>query len=349
MELRYNLLVLNQHDRISDDYISAFVDAFRQEREQYIAVEHEVESICKKFLKEKRVKFCWESRVKQPASLQSKLQSRNQGYSDQRENCAEIWDLVAGRIVLPRWSNFKIVEEMITEHFGLHSTTHHPRAPWRDAITLWQRFRGYDGFHFYIKRKNPVTHVRIHMIEIQVMSPFMWTYQELQHDVEYKEIDGNPSKEETRAPEYLKGIVNLGEIAIQHFEAALFTRHHSSPTSGEGISERKTLDDLPAGVGPETQDEMRALKIMAVEKFERMDSLIRIRKEQCQEQDKIAAWLSSTNVDVEHNRIRDKLGKHYHNSGQWFKLNHYSSWVSSTTQPTMWIVGSVGTGKSSLM
>jgi ppGpp synthetase/RelA/SpoT-type nucleotidyltranferase len=334
---------------IIDDYISTFVDVFRHEREHYVAVEHEVETLCKTFLYEKGVKFCWESRVKQPDSLQTKLLGRNHRYPDQHANCADIKDLVAGRIILPRWSNFKVVEEMIKEHFELQATTQHPKAPWGNATTLRQRFRGYDGFHFYFKRKIPVAGAFNPTIEIQVMSPFMWTFQDLHHDVEYKELCGKPSQEESRALEYLKGIANLGELAIQNFETAFSARHQPSSKSMDDVLESEVPKKTPIVQDLESQEDMKSLKALVIEQARGMDSLLQMLRQQSDGSNEIISWISSTNVDVEHSRIRDKLGKHYHHSGQWFKRHYYSSWIASTDKPTMWLAGSVGTGKSSLM
>jgi hypothetical protein len=62
----------------------------------------------------------------------------------------------------------------------------------------------------------------------------------------------------------------------------------------------------------------------------------------------VISWVSSKNVEVDHCTVREKLGEHYHNSGQWFKT-YYDDWTLSPEISTLWVTGSVGTGKSSLM
>jgi ppGpp synthetase/RelA/SpoT-type nucleotidyltranferase len=164
---------------LSADQISEYVNSFRAERSKYTAIKDDLGLFFNKILSRKDVKFHWEARVKSPDSLEVKLRQRNEDYESDDANCKAIKDLVAGRIILPRWSNFPIVEDMIEQHFDVISTTQHPKAPWRKKDTMQQRFRDYDGFHFYFKRKpETVTDgLQEAKIEIQVMSPFMWAYQ----------------------------------------------------------------------------------------------------------------------------------------------------------------------------
>ena len=55
------------------------------------------------------------------------------------------------------------------------------------------------------------------VIEIQVMTAYMWTYATLAHDIEYKKLHGEPSEDLVLSLEALKGIANLGEISLDIF------------------------------------------------------------------------------------------------------------------------------------
>jgi len=217
-----------------------------------------------------------------------------------------------------------------------------------------QRFRDYDGFHFYFKRKPETVTDGLQevKIEIQVMSPFMWAYQDLQHDVEYKELSGTPSREERTALEYLRGISNMGEVAIQHFEDAAFARHQAEPSWS--MSTRSTSSDTTgaSSVDQEIPAIEESLKSFAwsLESLKSVQEFFNEEKSRraAENTEKIISWVSSKNVEVDHSTLREKLGEHYHNSGQWFKT-HYNDWLLSPDISTLWVSGSVGTGKSSLM
>jgi ppGpp synthetase/RelA/SpoT-type nucleotidyltranferase len=338
---------------LSTDQISDFVNKFREERSKYIAVKDELGLLCAKILLQKDVKFHWEARVKDPDSLDVKLRRRQNEYDSDDANCKAIKDLVAGRIIIPRWSNFSKVEDMIKENFDIVSTTQHPKAPWKKKDTMQQRFRDYDGYHFYFKRKPKCVTDGLHevKIEIQVMSPFMWAYQDLQHDVEYKELSGTPSQEESTALEYLRGIANMGEVAIQHFEDAASARQRAE--SGSSTSTR-TASHMTSdtSIDPKFTLTGESLKSLArsLESLKSLQDFLDDEKSRRAAENKgnIISWVSSKNVEFDHYTVRDKLGKHYHNSGQWFKT-HYDDWILSPDISTLWVTGSVGTGKSSLM
>lgn len=333
------------------DSISDFVCSFIVEQPKYIAVKDALERFCSTFLFDEQIKFHWEARVKEPDSLEKKLRRRSEDYATDVDNCRAIKDLVAGRIILPRWSTFQVVEEMIEEHFDLVSRTQHPKAPWKKKDTMQQRFRDYDGYHFYFTRKSSTVTDDLPdlVIEIQVMSPFMWAYQDLQHDLEYKALNGTPSEEESRALEYLRGIANLGEVAIKHFEDASWTRR------GMPLTPARTLS-LPTSSADHTDLETplfrESLKSSArnVELLESLREFLEGKQSRLEAKSRqdVLAWISSTSAEVDHNRAREKLGEHYHDSGQWFKT-YYNDWIASPDIGPLWVAGSVGTGKSSLM
>ncbi|KAN0120216.1 hypothetical protein V8E51_002424 [Hyaloscypha variabilis] len=59
-------------------------------------------------------------------------------------------------------------------------------------------------------------------------------------------------------------------------------------------------------------------------------------------------WISEVQVGIEHERARASLGERYWNSGQWFlHSSEFRSWTASV-HGSLWLQGSVGTGKTSL-
>ena len=180
-----------------------------------------------------------------------KLKGRNHQYEDEFANVADACDLIAGRIILARWLDIEKVEEIVKNTFNLKNRSQHPK-PGRDIVNLQARFRGYDGLHFYVRRRETST-MRFPdlVIEIQVMSPFMWGFTMLDHDIRYKELHGEPTEEILRSLELLKGIANLGEIAQQIFDNDLWLMtkifSQKSQPSGIGLALQSTIQSVEAG------------------------------------------------------------------------------------------------------
>ena len=212
--------------------INDFVTAFGHNRNQYLAVEKEVEGRCKEALRP-GIEFLWQSRVKAPDSLEKKLRGRSKDYDDEFENIADVKDLVAGRIILARWLDFQHVERTVKEIFTCISQAQHPKHA-HNAINFNTRFRGYDGLHFYVKRKGNTDEQSCNpVIEIQVMSAFMWAFSTLQHDVEYKRSQGELDEDQTLCLDSLKGAANLGEIFLQIYDKRFFNVAKLSSTHSD--------------------------------------------------------------------------------------------------------------------
>lgn len=200
--------------------IPDFRATFARDFEKYSAVEKAVEALCKERLRD--IVFLWTSRVKDPASLEKKLKDRLHEYENEAANVADIKDLVGARIVLAHWNTISYVEKVIRQTFTFIARTQHPKQM-QNLIDSETRFRGYDALHLYVSLQggssepswNPV-------IEIQVMTGFMWEFQSLHHDVEYKQLHGIPSKEQLSALDLLKGVANLGEVALERYDERFF-------------------------------------------------------------------------------------------------------------------------------
>ena len=228
--------------------ISDFVAAFVRDYENYQTIEKELEAICSKALRPD-VEFLWQSRVKTSESLDKKLKGRVKDYENESDNVADVKDLVAGRIILARWHDFQRVEEIVKQNFTYISQTQHPKHA-HNAVNFKARFRGYDGLHFYVKRRHPSAVQSIDpVIEIQVMSLFMCALSMLDHDITYKKIHGEPDDALLRSLELLKGIANLGEIALQIFDTQCFPVAKSSIHEyGVSPNSKATILSVAAGV-----------------------------------------------------------------------------------------------------
>ena len=296
--------------------ISEFVEAFSQQQDQYKKIEKEVETLCRTLL-EGKIKFSWQSRVKDTRSLKIKLEERRHKYQNDTDNINDIKDLVAGRVILTRWKDFPLVEKAIEENFHVQTRSQHPKS---GHGTLQQRFRGYDGLHLYVTRSvsDHEPHSNL-LVEIQMQSAFMWAFSTLEHDVIYKQLQGHPDPNLVSNLEILKGIANLGEVALEQYDELLCS-DSKSPFS-QGLDATKL--DLPVLIGQFAQD--------------KKDAISRRLQEQKQSK-RIISWVSNAYPERDHNQVRATLGSPYHNSGQRFRPI-YDAWILSPERPVFWLSG----------
>lgn len=300
--------------------ISNTVEVFVRDRDHYIRIKEQVDALCKEKLSKQGIGFLWDSRVKQPESLREKLQNRIREYDSEAANVNDIKDLVAGRVILTRWKDFGLVENVIEENFNLVQRSQHPKSA-QNLVTLQQRFRGYDGLHFYVIRRGADggsdggSYSKL-IIEIQVMSGFMWTYATLEHDVTYKEKHGEPDRNLIFILNILKGIANVGEVAMEVFDD--FLRVDFKPPCFPQDNIESVLREKIRELKPEKQNAIS-------------QNLDRNKK--------IIAWISKADVENDHAQMRTTLGWHYKDSGQWFRPT-YQDWIASPDTMVFWLAGS---------
>ncbi|OCK92933.1 uncharacterized protein K441DRAFT_613561 [Cenococcum geophilum 1.58] len=93
---------------------------------------------------------------------------------------------------------------------------------------------------------------------------------------------------------------------------------------------------------------METIKDLVEQQLRATNDLLQEFKLQSDQSRNIISWVSNVDVEADHNRVREKLGSQYQNSGQWLR-SWYDEWIASTDKPNFWLCGSVGTGKSSLV
>lgn len=199
-------------DRAGDSYtldeISSFIRTFEKDRNQYLSLEQEIGARVKQKLNEKHIEHLWQSRVKEPHSLETKLRGRKHQYTNDQENCASIKDLIACRIVLPRLaSDLEVVASLIRRYFSLVSEKSHPE-PGSSG--------GYTGYHFYMTMlQQDLSNVTV---EIQVMTPFMYGYMAQEHDIRYKQLQGVITLNDIINLENLQSAAQQGDAASEQLQ-----------------------------------------------------------------------------------------------------------------------------------
>ncbi|KAI4166728.1 MAG: hypothetical protein LQ343_007802 [Gyalolechia ehrenbergii] len=233
--------------------ISDFIAAFERDYDKYRIIEEKVKALCETALQD--IEFLWQSRVKAKKSLEKKLTNQIRAYEDESQNVADVKDLVAGRIILARWLDFENVEKIVNQIFNVRGRTQHPKQG-QNAVNFKSRFRGYDGLHFYVILQGPSDQQSWNpIIEIQVMSAFMWGFMTLEHDIEYKQLHGEPHEDLLSPLDLLKGVANLGEIGLQMFDKQFLPIAKLSSSQGDVNSElRRTIRDIATDVGLDEND-----------------------------------------------------------------------------------------------
>jgi hypothetical protein len=54
---------------------------------------------------------------------------------------------------------------------------------------------------------------------------------------------------------------------------------------------------------------------------------------------KVSSWVTTIDVESDHDLVRQKLGEHYADSGTWLRPT-FEAWRDSSTDPTFWLRGS---------
>lgn len=293
--------------------ISEFVEDFVSNQDEYSRIKTEVDELCKQKLSEQGIDFLWDSRVKKAESLRKKLLERQPDYDTEVENVKDIKDLVAGRVVIIRWKDFELVEKVITENFNLKQTCQHPKAR-QNQVTLQQRFRGYDGQHFYVTRRladdDPYQNL---IVEIQVMSGFMWAFSAVEHDIIYKKLHGEPHDDLRSLLEIYKGTANVAEVVMEMLDNFQFDLRHDN-------------------AGSTLREEIRKFTL-------EKEHIIAEKSRNLKRNEEIVSWISRADVENDHNQQRATLGYQYNDSGQWF-WPYYDEFLASTDTSVFWLAGS---------
>ncbi|KAF4627977.1 hypothetical protein G7Y89_g10175 [Cudoniella acicularis] len=156
----------------------------------------------------------------------------------------------------------------------------------------------------------------------------------------YKPPSGQSSQEKLTALEALKSIANLGEVALQQFELTCYPILEQQSS----IQPVHLIDSPPGNINPRNSISINSIHSLIIEQFHLLRKEMRPKID---EATKIPLWVSSSDPESDHNQARSKFGSHYANSGQWF-CDPYHRWLTSDI-PTLWLSGSVGTGKSFLV
>jgi hypothetical protein len=110
------------------------------------------------------------------------------------------------------------------------------------------------------------------------------------------------------------------------------------------LQEIKSLDEkcrkfASASHSQEQRTGMKTIKELVQQQLLATEGLLQAFKLQSDQSRKIILWVSNVDVESDHDRVREKLGSQYRNTGEWLR-SRYIEWIASTDKPNLWLCGS---------
>lgn len=181
-------------------------------------------------LKRHGIRAIVSSRAKDPDRLRDKLIERSTRDVDRKEYHSvgdvrnDIVDLAGARIALYFPGDLDKVTKLISETFDVTKQIDFPN---KDSEPHAKNLAGYLARHFRGHLKAGVGLQRRYataVLEIQVASVLMHAWSEVDHDLRYKTLQGQPSVDEIAILDELNGLVLTGEIALERLQRSIESR-----------------------------------------------------------------------------------------------------------------------------
>ena len=249
---------------ITSDVVEKFLHSYESEdaQKEWGKLRDRAMDICKEQLKDQKLLAHVSGRVKDAASLRKRLYEfpPPQGYKEEKyilepdlnpdrspDGDRSPRDFVGLRISIYFPDQQLVVGKLIQKAFEEQSDKRKLKGGWLTpqvdlSIQSYQRkFGGYDEFHYWAKlraedRENVGRYSGL-MFEIQLRSVIMDSWDTIHHDLEYKTLHGDPSREERRVLDGIKGLASTGEVLLEHLQEIRNLRLKSDEKTIESESE----------------------------------------------------------------------------------------------------------------
>ncbi|KAJ5748337.1 uncharacterized protein N7511_010033 [Penicillium nucicola] len=234
---------------MSASIIEQFIQDYEAGFQFYLNLAAYAETKCRKALQESGIPAVITSRAKNPERLLVKLLQRNteKNYQSVEEISRDLADLIGVRMALYFPDQEKQIEGIMRRVFQIKDLKRHDKTlvavenkPFQtDALQTsivptegpyTARFHGYRATHFRVKVRSdefgesPDPRFDQTMIEVQVASLLMHAWSEVNHDLAYKTLNGQLSKDELRMLDGINGLVLTGEVLLGQLKASVESR-----------------------------------------------------------------------------------------------------------------------------
>lgn len=237
----------------SNPVITEFIKHFKEDHTVYEQLRAAAEKDIRDLLEQKGIMALVTSRVKTPERLEQKLISRDEArasrgdapYRNAKDIFGDIPDLIGARIALYFPGDAARIGDLLATQFEIVKPKVFPEKVEnyddlrRDGFTAYKRkiyegydarrFDGYCAIHYRVRlAKPPVNTPQPVTIEIQVASVLMHAWSEVEHDLAYKKMMGDVTREEYECLDEINGLVMAGEIALNRLNQLSQKRIQSS-------------------------------------------------------------------------------------------------------------------------
>ncbi|WZL73353.1 RelA/SpoT domain-containing protein [Clostridiaceae bacterium 35-E11] len=220
---------------MSHGIIEKFLQQYIKELHFYQESAKLCAEICENELEQAGIRAIVTNRAKRPDRLKDKLIKRNikKHYASMEEIYQDIIDLAGVRIALYFPGDQEEVEKFIKSNFTIIEIKKFPESITTSSLhnhsTYTKLFFGYRATHYRIHLKKSLLPDKSQkyaqaIIEIQVASVLMHAWAEVEHDLVYKPIREEISRDEYEILDELNGLVLAGEIALQRLQKAVKMR-----------------------------------------------------------------------------------------------------------------------------
>lgn len=195
---------------LTDADIARVLRLYRDALDRYRKLTQAIEDECRALLDDSVIPGVVQARTKGEANLEEKLRRRKQEFHSADDAFARLSDLAAVRIITyVEGDRSTIVEALVTEltargntvivdpkEKGFYRATHCQVTLGEEGDTRWDNLAG-------------------HTCEVQVCSLLAHTWAELEHDLTYKKMRGEPGVNELAALNTLGNLLVAGDGVIQ--------------------------------------------------------------------------------------------------------------------------------------
>lgn len=222
----------NQMNPVVEEFVAAYIARW----DQYDRMAEAVLNNVKTLLDAGGIMAIVSARAKDPDRLRGKLyrleRDHKAPFKSKTEIAEKLHDLVGIRIALYFPEDSARIRSMLGSRFTLlqNHKVFPPEVPGVAELmsrgrTAYERriypgyssrrFDGYHATHYYIQVSGGAEEVIAEpIVEIQVASVLMHAWSEVEHDLAYKKMTGDVSREEYECLDEINGLVIAGEIAL---------------------------------------------------------------------------------------------------------------------------------------
>lgn len=215
------------------EVLSRFLDQYIKEIDFYEKASKICAQICESELERSGIRAIVTYRAKRPDKLKDKLLKRNKivKYSSMEEIYEDIVDLAGVRIAIYFPGDKEEIEKFIMTTFDVEETKEFPLdlEPNGSKGIYKKIFSGYHATHYRVRLKTELCDeedkkYKNALIEIQIATVLMHAWAEVEHDLVYKPLSGQLSRDEYEILDELNGMILSGEIALKRLQKAVNER-----------------------------------------------------------------------------------------------------------------------------